>query len=565
MPDYTLDWSQAGSNGTYTTASGSGSIDVSISTTTNASGRTATVSSGGSPSEEALWVSSLREPVTTTMTFDSAVENLSFEIFDLDSRGSSWDDMITVIATDASGNQVPVTFSNLNLHSVANGNEVNADGSASGGVETSGAADSVTVNIAGPIVSLTFIFDNGESSANSGMFGVSDISFDEAPNFIVEGTAGDDLIGMAYVGDPQGDMVDGLDNALGNNDDTIHAGAGNDTVLAGVGNDTVLAGLGDDTVYGWTGDDTLSGGAGNDTLVGEAGNDTLLGEAGNDTLIGGAGSDTMSGGADADTFSGVTIGDLIDGGEGGDDNDTLDLTGAAPVGGSLNVVYDAVNPENGTVEFRDEHGNVAGTMAFENIETVIPCFTPGTLIATAKGERAVEDLRQGDRIITRDNGIQEICWIGAKHLGGRELLAKPNFRPILVPKGSMGNDMPEHDMLLSPNHRLLVANEKAALYLGETEVFVSAKHLIGKEGIQQVDTTGVNYIHFMFEQHEVVLSNGHWSESFQPGDLSLKGVDTAQRSEIFTLFPELEKSEGLRAYKSSRLTLKHHEARLVAG
>ena len=543
MPDYTLDWSQAGSNGTYTTTSDSGSIGVDISTTTNASGRTAAVVSGGSPVKEALWVSGLTEPVTTTMTFDSAVENLSFEIFDLDSRGSNWDDMITVIATDANGNQVPVTFSDLHQHSVDNGNELNADGNASSGVETSGAADSVTVNIAGPIVSLTFIFDNGESSTNSGMFGVSDISFDEAPNFIVEGTAGNDLIDAAYVADPQGDMVDNNDAQDGSNDDIIQAGGGNDEVYGGLGNDTIYGDDGDDQLFGNEGDDTISGGAGNDTITG------------------GDGSDTLSGGDGADTFLGGSVGDVVDGGEGGTDNDTLDLTGSGP----LRIHYDAANPENGTVEFRDGHGNVTGTMAFENIETVVPCFTPGTLIATTKGERAVEDLRQGDRIITRDNGIQEICWIGAKHLSGRDLLAKPNFRPILVPKGSMGNDMPERDMMLSPNHRLLVANEEAAFYLGETEVFVSAKHLVGKEGIQQVDATGVNYIHFMFEQHEVVLSNGHWSESFQPGDLSLKGINAAQRSEIFTLFPELAKPQGLRAYTSSRLTLKRHEARLVSG
>lgn len=44
MPDCTLDWSDAGSNGNYTTTSGSGSVGVSISTTTNADGKTAAVS-----------------------------------------------------------------------------------------------------------------------------------------------------------------------------------------------------------------------------------------------------------------------------------------------------------------------------------------------------------------------------------------------------------------------------------------------------------------------------------------------------------------------------------------
>ena len=53
----------------------------------------------------------------------------------------------------------------------------------------------------------------------------------------------------------------------------------------------------------------------------------------------------------------------------------------------------------------------------------------------------------------------------------------------------------------------------------------------------------------MFDRHEVVLSNGAWTESFQPGDYSLKGIGNAQRSEIFELFPELQTAEGLEGYR----------------
>jgi hypothetical protein len=74
---------------------------------------------------------------------------------------------------------------------------------------------------------------------------------------------------------------------------------------------------------------------------------------------------------------------------------------------------------------------------------------------------------------------------------------------------------------------------------------------------------GVTYIHFMFAQHEVVLSDGAWTESFQPGDLSLKGVGNAQRNEILELFPELKTQEGLKAYSAARRSLKKHEARLL--
>ncbi|OIQ75102.1 hypothetical protein GALL_432310 [mine drainage metagenome] len=202
-------------------------------------------------------------------------------------------------------------------------------------------------------------------------------------------------------------------------------------------------------------------------------------------------------------------------------------------------------------------------MDFQNIECVVPCFTPGTLIATPKGERPVEDLKAGDRIITRDNGIQEIRWVGKKAMDWKALAANPHLKPILIQKGALGNGLPESDMLVSPNHRVLVANERTALYFDEHEVLVAAKHLINNRGVHEVASIGTAYIHFMFDHHEVVLSNGAWTESFQPGDYTLKGMGNAQRNEIYDLFPDLKTVEGLETYGSARKTLKRHEAMLL--
>ena len=248
------------------------------------------------------------------------------------------------------------------------------------------------------------------------------------------------------------------------------------------------------------------------------------------------------------------------------DFDTLDLTGAAEAenpGGSLNITFTSGDREDGFVEFRDADGNITSTMNFEEIENVVPCFTPGTAIATPRGERLVEDLRVGDKIITRDNGIQEIRWIGQKTLSGHELARSPNLRPILIQKGSLGNNLPEHDILVSPQHRILINNERTSLYFEETEVLAAAKHLTGLKGVDEVGTLGVSYVHFMFDNHEVVLSNGAWTESFQPGQSVIDGLGTEQRDEIFQLFPELKTEEGIKDYTAARRALKKHEAKLL--
>ena len=197
-------------------------------------------------------------------------------------------------------------------------------------------------------------------------------------------------------------------------------------------------------------------------------------------------------------------------------------------------------------------------------EKKVPCFTPGMMIATPTGERAVETLQAGDRVITRDNGLQEIRWIGSRQIEGRELAAASHLRPILIRAGALGEGLPERDMLVSPNHRVLVANDRTALYFDEHEVLVAAKHLVNGRTVQQLPSLGTTYIHFMFDAHEVVLSNGAWTESFQPGDYTLKGIGNAQRNEIFELFPDLRTGAGLDAYGAARKTLKKHEALLLA-
>ena len=119
-------------------------------------------------------------------------------------------------------------------------------------------------------------------------------------------------------------------------------------------------------------------------------------------------------------------------------------------------------------------------------------------------------------------------------------------------------------MYLSPNHRVLVSNDKTALHFDEREVLVAAKHMVNGDTIKQVESAGTAYIHFMFDHHEVVLSNGAWTESFQPADSSLKGMGNAQREEIYALFPELQTHEGMVAYQSARKTLKAQEASLIS-
>jgi len=287
----------------------------------------------------------------------------------------------------------------------------------------------------------------------------------------------------------------------------------------------------------------------------------LVGGEGNDTIVTGAGGDTVEAGGGNDVIYG-TPGDTIDGGSG---FDTLVLNQGGNIK-AIDITREVANDDgttsfDGTISFKDGSPD----LKFVSIECIIPCFTPGTAIATPKGERLVEELREGDKVITRDNGIQEIRWIGKRPLNWADMAANPHLRPIRIARGALGNGLPERDMLVSPQHRFLVVNDRTQLFFDEHEVLVAAKHLLDHRKILSVDSIGVTYVHFMCDRHEVVLANGSWTETFQPGDMTLGGMGNAQRLELYELFPDLATRSGREAYASARKTLKRHEARLLAG
>ena len=75
---------------------------------------------------------------------------------------------------------------------------------------------------------------------------------------------------------------------------------------------------------------------------------------------------------------------------------------------------------------------------------------------------------------------------------------------------------------------------------GEAEVMVAAKHLLDQDGVDiAADDEGVEYYHFLLDQHEIVFAEGAETETLYTGPEALKSLNPAQRREILILFPEL--------------------------
>ncbi len=171
----------------------------------------------------------------------------------------------------------------------------------------------------------------------------------------------------------------------------------------------------------------------------------------------------------------------------------------------------------------------------------VPCFVTGTMIETLHGPIRVEDLKETDQVLTYDNGYQAIRWIGSRYVSRALLDARPNLRPILIRADALGPGYPKQDLIVSPQHRILVSSSIAMRMFDCRQVLVPAHKLLPIEGIERLDATpiGIEYWHFLFDNHEIVWSNGTPTESLFTGPQALKAVCPQAREEIQTLFPEI--------------------------
>lgn len=215
------------------------------------------------------------------------------------------------------------------------------------------------------------------------------------------------------------------------------------------------------------------------------------------------------------------------------------------------------NNQNASIQLDDSGGWTSGPLN----EGTIPCFLAGTLIATKRGEVAVEDLRPGDMVVVRDGGLAPIRWIGSLQADARGDRFERNA-PICIPRGSMGRNMPARDLYVSPNHRIWMRDASFEMFFAEREVLIPAKHLVGWKGIKQVSyVPEPEYFHILFDTHQIILSDGMLTESFHPGEVTIDQFENEARDELLRLFPELI---NLASYgNTARRCLKSHEVPLA--
>jgi hypothetical protein len=116
----------------------------------------------------------------------------------------------------------------------------------------------------------------------------------------------------------------------------------------------------------------------------------------------------------------------------------------------------------------------------------------------------------------------------------------PKLYPVRITAGALGPNMPDQDLTVSPQHRVLIGSVIAQRMFNTREVLIPAIKLCNMDGIEQItDVTEVGYWHMLFDGHEIVYSNGAATESLFTGPEALKGISAESRKEIIALFPEI--------------------------
>ena len=187
----------------------------------------------------------------------------------------------------------------------------------------------------------------------------------------------------------------------------------------------------------------------------------------------------------------------------------------------------------------------------------VTCFVKGVHIETEHGACPVEDLVVGQLLMTRDHGLQPVRWIGQSTRA-----AFGRFQPIRISSGALGAGLPRKDLMVSPQHRMLVKSRIAERMTGAEEVLIPAKKLLGCTGVARAtDLVVAVYYHVLLDRHEIIFAEGAPTESLLTGPLTQEVIGDDAFAEVAALFPDIARSGRMPA----RIIPKGHQMRsLVA-
>lgn len=155
-------------------------------------------------------------------------------------------------------------------------------------------------------------------------------------------------------------------------------------------------------------------------------------------------------------------------------------------------------------EYHSSWGNQGGACP--------PCFAAGTRLAAVNGDIAIEDLREGDLVVTGAGEMKPIVWVGRSPVDCRRHPHPEQVRPVRVRASAFAPGVPIRDLWLSPDHSIYARG-----------VLIPVKYLVNGATIAQEHRDHVTYFHAELAQHDILLAEGLPVESY---------LDTGNRNQF---------------------------------
>jgi hypothetical protein len=186
--------------------------------------------------------------------------------------------------------------------------------------------------------------------------------------------------------------------------------------------------------------------------------------------------------------------------------------------------------------------------ALSRIRTTSPALgLAGTAnVRTPCGARHVANLRPGDLIVTRDRGLRPVRLVWTRTVTEAETAADPALAPVCLRARAIGPMMPQRDLVLAGDHRLLIPGYRLAGGPGTAPALIPAREIAGTSDAAFVDRGrgDMTFYNLVFDTHEVFAANGLPVESFHITEASVEAVPATERARILQVFPSVaEKPE----------------------
>lgn len=175
------------------------------------------------------------------------------------------------------------------------------------------------------------------------------------------------------------------------------------------------------------------------------------------------------------------------------------------------------------------------------LEDICANVARGTVISTKSGDTAVEDLRPGDLIKTRDNNYQPLRWIGSCTLNQPDGESGDADYPLRIRADALGPMRPVQDLLVSPRFRILTNHPSCAALFGSSETLAPAVDLLDGDTIMRVrPASGLNFYNLMFDRHQIIEANGLETESYHPGNFGIAVMSLEMQAHLRQILQHLD-------------------------